>query len=76
MLAYLSKYWSVGELRLKLDVARQFGGVNEGILRIEDDVLRILEKIGLVEIVEPGVVNRIKDLPRDFIKVRLDSLFS
>lgn len=76
MLAYLSKYWSVGELRLKLDVARQFGGVDEGILRIEDDVLRILEKIGLVEIVEPGVVNRVKDLPRDFIKVRLDSLFS
>ncbi|MGC9152665.1 MAG: hypothetical protein ACP5GY_02895 [Vulcanisaeta sp.] len=76
MLAYLSKYWSVGELRLKLDVARQFGGVNENTLRIEDGVLRALRKMGLVEVVEPGVVNRVKELPKDFIKVRLDSLFT
>ncbi len=76
MLSYLQKYWSVGELRLKLDIAKQFGGVNEGIMRIEDGVLRALRKLGIVEVVEPGVVNRIKELPRDFIKVRLDSLFT
>ncbi|ADN50214.1 hypothetical protein [Vulcanisaeta distributa] len=76
MLSYLQRYWSVGELRLKLDIAKQFGGVNEGIMRIEDGVLRALRKLGIVEVVEPGVVNRIKELPRDFIKVRLDSLFT
>ncbi len=76
MLSYLQRYWSVGELRLKLDIAKQFGGVNEGIMRIEDGVLRALRKLGIVEVMEPGVVNRIKELPRDFIKVRLDSLFT
>ncbi|MFP3491607.1 MAG: hypothetical protein RXN86_02415 [Vulcanisaeta sp.] len=76
MLMYLSRYWSVGELRLKLDIAKQFGGVNESILRIEDNVLRALRRVGLIEIVEPGVVNRVKDLPKDLVKVRLDTLFS
>ncbi|WP_243678982.1 hypothetical protein [Vulcanisaeta distributa] len=76
MLSYLQRYWSVGELRLKLDIAKQFGGVNEGIMRIEDGALRALRKLGIVEVVEPGVVNRVKELPKDFIKVRLDSLFT
>ena len=76
MLMYLSRYWSVGELRLKLDIAKQFGGVNESILRIEDNVLHALRRVGLIEIVEPGVVNRVKDLPKDLVKVRLDTLFS
>ncbi|BDR92136.1 hypothetical protein [Vulcanisaeta souniana] len=76
MLTYLYRYWSVGELRLKIDIAKQFGGINESTLRIEDSVLRALRKMGLVEVVEPGVVNRIKELPKDFVKVRLDSLFT
>ncbi len=76
MLTYLYRYWSVGELRLKIDIAKQFGGVNENTLRIEDGVLRALRKMGIVEVVEPGVVNRIKELPKDFVKVRLDSLFT
>ncbi|WP_069806489.1 hypothetical protein [Vulcanisaeta thermophila] len=73
MLNYLGKYWSVGELRLKIDVAKQVvGRVDEGIVRIEDGVLRILRRMGIIEVVEPGVVNRVKELPRDFVKVRLD----
>ena len=76
ILSYLQRYWSVGELRLKLDIAKQFGGVNENIMRIEDGVLRALRKLGIIEIVEPGVVNRVKELPKDFVKVRLDSLFT
>jgi len=76
MLSYLNKYWSVGELRLRSDIAKQFGGVNERILRVEDGVLRVLRKMGIIEIVEPGVVNRIRELPRDFVKVRLDSIFT
>jgi hypothetical protein len=76
ILTYLSKYWSVGELRLKLDIAKQFGGVNENIMRIEDGVLRALRKLGIIEVVEPGVINRMRELPKDFVKVRLDSLFT
>ncbi|GAB6943564.1 hypothetical protein [Vulcanisaeta sp. JCM 14467] len=76
MLNYLQRYWSVGELRLKLDIAKQFGGVNENIMRIEDGVLRALRKLGIIEIVEPGVINRVRELPKDFVKVRLDSLFT
>ena len=76
ILTYLSKYWSVGELRLKLDIAKQFGGVDENVMRIEDGVLRALRKLGIIEVVEPGVINRMKELPKDFVKVRLDSLFT
>ncbi|WP_243665796.1 hypothetical protein [Vulcanisaeta sp. JCM 16159] len=76
MLSYLQRYWSVGELRLKFDIAKQLGSTGENIMRIEDGVLRALRRLGIVEVVEPGVVNRVKELPKEFVKVRLDSLFT
>ncbi len=62
---YLNKYWSVGELRLRLDCSKSLSSklkINEDeIYELAGKVLNLLKSLGYIEIVEPGVVNKIKD---------------
>ncbi len=74
VLQYLARYWSVGELRLKQDITRKLSMDQERAFNIIDGVLKALRRMGIIEIVEPGVINRIKDLPSGIVRVRLDSL--
>lgn len=66
ILMYLSRYWSVGLLRLKLDVTRSLSsklGLNEEkLMDCIDRLLRIMNRLNIVEIVEPGVVNLIQKI--------------
>ncbi len=63
-IAYLSKYWSVGELRIRLDISKmlshKLGMSEEQLFEITGKVLKILRKHNIIEIVEPGIVNLIK----------------
>ncbi len=71
VLAYLSRYWSVGELRLRLDLSKTLSQK----LRMEQDVLfeligrvlKVLKRFDIVEIVEPGIVNLLRrDVCKEF----------
>ncbi len=71
MLSYLQRYWSVGELRLKLDIAKQFGGVNESIMRIEDGVLRALESSVLWRLLSLALLIGLGNYPRTLLRLGL-----
>jgi len=77
VLNYIARYWSVGELRLKNDLLKQLSGQVKGdLMDTLDRVLRIFARMGIVEFAEPGVINRIADLPKDFTKLRLDFMLT
>jgi len=76
VLTYLSKYWSVGELRLRIDVSKmlapKIGLKEEDIFERVGKILKILRRFNVVEIVEPGVVNLLRrDLQIEPGKIRL-----
>ena len=62
---YLNRYWSVGELRLRLDCSKSLSPklrINEDeIYELTGKILNLLKNLGYIEVVEPGVVNKIKD---------------
>jgi len=64
-LQYLDRYWSVGQLRFEMDM-RSMGVPDPASL------LRRLQAEGLVEVVEPGVVNA----NREAVRKRLSELSS
>ncbi len=70
LLSYLARYWSVGELKIHIDltpaISKRTGIPAEKVSDIILKLLKVLQKINVVEIVEPGVVNVIRrDLIRD-----------
>ncbi len=71
ILVYLSRYWSVGELRLRLDISKMLSqklGINQEVLfELVGRILKVLRRFDIVEIVEPGVVNLLKkDVCKEF----------
>ena len=76
VLAYLSKYWSVGELRLRIDISKMMSHKlnlkEEDIFDRVGKILKILRRFNIVEIVEPGVVNLLrKDIQVSMGRIRL-----
>ncbi len=69
ILQYLSINWSVGELRLRLDLSKTLSkklNMNEDeLFEIVGRALRVLRKMDVIEIVEPGVVNLLR---RDLVQ--------
>lgn len=71
ILAYLSRYWSVGELRLRLDISKMLSqklGIDQEVLfEVVGRILKVLKRFDIVEIVEPGVVNLLRrDVCKEF----------
>lgn len=56
-LSYLSEYWSVGEIRLRLDLKKL------GVQDPDKTLLRLLD-MGVVELTSTGVVNLKVELPK------------
>ncbi len=76
ILAYLSKYWSVGELRLRIDVSKmlspKLGLKEDELFETVGKILKILRRYNIIEIVEPGVVNLLRrDIRVSFGRTRL-----
>ncbi len=76
ILTYLSKYWSVGELRLRIDISKmlapKLGLKEEDIFERVGKILKILRRFNIVEIVEPGVVNLLRrDIQVEPSKIKL-----
>ncbi len=76
IMTYLSKYWSVGEIRLRLDISKMLAHKlnipEEELFEIVGKVLKVLKRVGIIEIVEPGIVNLIKrDLAISPTRVKL-----
>lgn len=53
---YLNRYWSVGLIRLIEDAAR---GMDPDLVQ---RALKVLERLGFIELINPGVVNRKRDV--------------
>ncbi|MGC9135486.1 hypothetical protein [Caldivirga sp.] len=53
---YLNRYWSVGLIRLIEDTAR---GINPDLVQ---RALKVLERLGFLELANPGIVNRRKNI--------------
>jgi len=53
---YLNRYWSVGLLRLIEDTAR---GTNPDLIQ---KLLKVLERLGFIELTNPGIVNRRRNI--------------
>ncbi|WP_291766127.1 hypothetical protein [Caldivirga sp. UBA161] len=53
---YLNRYWSVGLLRLIEDTAR---GTNPDLIQ---RLLKVLERLGFIELTNPGIVNRRRNI--------------
>lgn len=53
---YLNRYWSVGLIRLIEDTAR---GMDPDLVQ---RALKVLERLGFIELINPGVVNRKRDV--------------
>jgi Membrane protein involved in colicin uptake len=70
IIQYLNKYWSVGRIRLIDDVHHITGIPRDALSRILD----AMGKQGLVEIVEPGVVNKTDKTP--VIGIKLSELLN
>ena len=70
IIQYLNKYWSVGRIRLIDDVHHITGIPRDALSRILDS----MGKQGLVEIVEPGVVNKTDKTP--VIGIKLSELLN
>ena len=76
ILTYLSKYWSVGELRLRMDISKmlapKLGLKEEDIFERVGKILKILRRFNVIEIVEPGVVNLLRrDIQVEPSKIKL-----
>ncbi len=69
ILQYLSVNWSVGEVRLRLDLTKMLSKKlnidQETLFDVIGKALRVLRRFDIIEIVEPGIVNLLrKDLVR------------
>lgn len=53
---YLNRYWSVGLLRLLEDTSK---GLDPAIIQ---KALKVFERLGFIDLIEPGVVNRRRDV--------------
>ena len=64
ILQYLGVNWSVGELRLRLDLSKMLSRKldldQETLFETIGRVLRVLRRLDVIEIVEPGIVNLLR----------------
>jgi len=65
---YLNRYWSVGLIRLMEDAAK---GLNPDLVQ---RVLKVLERLGFIEIVNPGIINRRRDVKFPVSETKISDL--
>jgi hypothetical protein len=65
---YLNRYWSVGLIRLMEDAAK---GFNPDLVQ---RMLKILERLGFIEIINPGIVNRRRDVKFPVSETKISDL--